>query len=335
MLYSFKSPNIAVACICASAWVGALSACGGDSASSESQTTSTGAAAANASVTAAATTTTTSTISTGNVLCSLNYSGANPTYTDLLSTYSWSCNSGARMLTADGVPDHSVGTFPNVNNPSPLSAQTVSASLTLAPSATAVTGLFGSAIGYALNGVKFDPSTNGNCSDSGECTLNGNDGPWEMEVLGQTSFNFGVDSNNAHVQPGGAYHYHGMPTGILAKLGKGQAMTLVGWAADGFPVYARYGYTNPNDAASAIKVITGSYQIKSTADANRPSVSLYPMGTFTQDYEYVSGAGDLDQCNGRTGVTPEFPNGIYHYYITDTFPYIQRCVMGAPASLGI
>ena len=58
------------------------------------------------------------------------------------------------------------------------------------------------------------------------------------------------------------------------------------------------------------------------------------MGTFTQDFEYVAGLGDLDECNGRFGVTPEFPNGIYHYYITDAFPYIQRCVKGTAASTG-
>ena len=54
------------------------------------------------------------------------------------------------------------------------------------------------------------------------------------------------------------------------------------------------------------------------------------MGTFTQDYEYVAGSGsDLDECNGRNGVTPEFPEGIYHYYATNSFPFLQRCVKGA------
>jgi hypothetical protein len=52
------------------------------------------------------------------------------------------------------------------------------------------------------------------------------------------------------------------------------------------------------------------------------------MGTFLQDYEYVAGSGDLDECNGRTGVTPEFPKGIYHYMVTDTWPYVHRCVKG-------
>ena len=114
----------------------------------------------------------------------------------------------------------------------------------------------------------------------------------------------------------------------MLKLGKGTAMTLVGYAMDGFPVYARYGYSTATNAKSAIKTMTSSYRIKPSADAGRPSTASYPLGAFTQDYEYVAGLGDLDECNGRTGATPEFPNGIYHYYITDGFPFIQRCVKG-------
>ena len=44
------------------------------------------------------------------------------------------------------------------------------------------------------------------------------------------------------------------------------------------------------------------------------------MGAFTQDFEYEEGYGDLDECNGRVGVTPEFPEGIYYYVVTDAFP---------------
>jgi hypothetical protein len=76
----------------------------------------------------------------------------------------------------------------------------------------------------------------------------------------------------------------------------------------------------------------GSYRVKTTPDSGRPATSLFAMGHFQQDWEYVSGLGDLDECNGRTGVTPEFPSGIYHYYITKTYPFIQRCVKGSPAS---
>ncbi len=153
-------------------------------------------------------------------------------------------------------------------------------------------------------------------------------GAWNIEAL-NSGFSFGTDTNNAHVQPGGAYHYHGMPEGFINLLGKGQAMTLIGWAADGFPIYARYGYSVASSASSALKVMKGSYQLKAAVPSNRPATSLYKLGTFQQDYEYVAGSGDLDECNGRTGVTPEFPSGIYHYYATDTYPFLQRCVKGA------
>ena len=106
-------------------------------------------------------------------------------------------------------------------------------------------------------------------------------------------------------------------------------MTLIGWAADGFPIYARYGYSSATEITSALKTVKSSYQLKKVPDSNRPSTTLFAMGAFTQDYEFVAGSGDLDECNGRTGVTPEFPKGTYHYFATDTFPHLQRCVKGS------
>lgn len=39
-------------------------------------------------------------------------------------------------------------------------------------------------------------------------------------------------------------------------------------------------------------------------------------------------AADLDECNGHDGITPEFPDGIYHYHITEVSPYIMSCYHG-------
>jgi hypothetical protein len=249
------------------------------------------------------------------------------------STVKWTCTATTRSVAGNGLPDHDVGTFPNANCPNTISAQSVSATMTLAPTQAATATVAGvGGVGYAFNGVKFDPATAGTCSDTGggtTCSLIGNTGNWHIEALGQSSFNFGVDSNNAHVQPGGAYHYHGMPEAVLAKLAGGATKpTLVGYALDGFPVYARYGYATPSDASSAVRPMKGSYRLKAAAVSGRPSTATYPMGAFTEDYEYVAGSGDLDECNGRTGVTPEFPAGTYHYYVTDTYPFIQRCLKG-------
>jgi len=302
----------------------ALTACGGGD-SDVSTTTTT------ASTTTESTTTTSG---TAGVLCdyssSVPYTSATLTTT---ATATWSCTSTLRSITANGLPDHAIGTFPNTDNPNTIAAQTISASMSVTPTATSVVTPRVGAMdkpGIALNGIVFDPGTAGTCNNTGTCQQGGQAvGSWSLEALGQTAFKWGTDTNNAHVQPNGLYHYHGIPEGLVTKRSNGnKVMTLIGWAADGFPIYARYGYTTATDANSALKVLASSYRTKAAPDANRPATSLYAMGTFTQDYEYVAGAGDLDECNGRTGVTPEFPKGTYHYYATDTFPHLQRCVKG-------
>jgi hypothetical protein len=186
---------------------------------------------------------------------------------------------------------------------------------------------------YALNSVKFDPGTAGTCPSAmtatSQCNLAMGSDPWRVEALGQTTFNFGADTNNAHVQPTGEYHYHGMPEGLLTNAGATDAspkMVLVGWASDGFPVYARYCYSNAMDATSALKRCTGSYVLDTVADSGRPSVTLVPLGAFVSDWTYTAGSGDLDLCNSRFGVTPEFPAGITYYMATDSYPYMSRCV---------
>lgn len=271
---------------------------------------------------------------TDGILCSYVDSTANEQASlKITSTSAWTCADGSRALIANGIPDHEVGQFPNPYNPNTISEQSVSASYTLTPIETEVARTMGGrsgVVGYVLNGVKIDANTAGTCNDTGDaCSLAGGTGAWSIEALGQTHFNFGDDENHAHVQPGGSYHYHGIPEGFVAKLSGGNpAMNLIGWAADGFPIYARYGYSEATDSTSGIKVMKGSYGFVKDIDSSRPSTDLYALGTFGQDWEFVEGSGDLDRCNGRWGVTPEFPLGIYHYFATDTYPYLQRCIKG-------
>lgn len=272
-------------------------------------------ASSNVSVTPSATASTL----TGQVYCPHSASVLN-TGLNLTSTVSITCSSTQRTMSGNGVPDHTTGTFPNANNPTAIKAVTVNFRASLNPAISNSSGTsVAHVIGYANNGIKFDPAT----AESYQ-----NAGVWNIEALGQTYMALGTDSSNAHVQPDGAYHYHGMPEGYITRLAKGTAMTLVGFAMDGFPIYARYGYATATDASSTLRTMTSSYRLKTTPSSGRPSTTSVPMGTFTQDYEYVADLGDLDECNGRTGVTPEFPSGIYHYYITDSYPYIQRCIKG-------
>lgn len=270
------------------------------------------------------------TFSTDGVLCSYSTNVFNNDESvNAQSTSFWGCNGTQRSLVANGIPDHVVGTFPSAANPYTISVQTVALSYPLTAAIVSATGVSAPIPGHALNGIRFEAVSGGTCDSAGtNCSLTGGTGSWLIEVLGQTSFNFGTDENNGHVGPTGAYHYHGVPERLLSNLGGGQQMRLVGWAADGFPIYARFGYSVAGNPTSPEKVLTGSYQLKAAPDGGRPVTSLYPMGTFTQDYQYVAGSGDLDECNGRVGVTPEFPNGIYYYVITDSYPYVPRCLKG-------
>ena len=226
-----------------------------------------------------------------------------------------------RVIKANGIPDHAPGRFPNRGNPNRISAQNHTFRVTTKPQAAARTAdANGAFFGVALNGVPFE---------AGTAEFWNRD--WKYEAIGG-SLNLGLDENLAHVQPTGAYHYHGLPTGLIAKLGgDGKKMLLLGWAADGFPIYSNYGHSDAKDAKSALKKVRSSYQLKK---GNRPGQPNGPGGkydgAFTEDYEFVNDSGDLDECNGRFGVTPEFPEGIYHYVITEEFPFYSRLWRGAP-----
>jgi len=266
---------------------------------------------------------------TGTLLCPYSHSVANA-FLGLTATVSYTCTATQRTMTGNQVPDHTPGIFPNAGNPHAIAAQSGPPfKTTLTPAIVAVTNVSIGTVGYAKNGLKFDPATAEVCPGKSYCP-SGMTGTWNVEALGQTLFSAGVDNSNAHVQPNGAYHYHGMPTGYMNYLGNndGSRMIFVGLALDGFPVYAKWGYAVATDTLSGIREIVSSYRKKATLPAGRIDTLTVAYGTFTQDWEYVAGLGDLDECNGRFGKTPEFPSGIYHYFITNGYPYIQRCYKG-------
>src|SRR5262249_46592234 len=144
----------------------------------------------------------------------------------------------------------------------------------------------GAWFGVALNGIPFEPGT-------GEFW----NGQPQYNYEARSGFiNLGLDDNNAHVQPTGAYHYHGLPTGLMERLGGDQnKMLLVGYAADGFPIYTSRGYIIANDQRSGLKQMHSSYQLKKGERSGGPGGKY--DGRFTSDYEYVKGSGDLDECN--------------------------------------
>ncbi|HYG78281.1 MAG TPA: YHYH protein [Planctomycetota bacterium] len=228
-----------------------------------------------------------------------------------------------RVIKSNGLPDHVPGVFPNRGNPGTISAQDWNFRMPLKPQISErLRPSQHASFGVAINGVPFEPGT---------AEFWNGDPQWKYEAM-SGAIDLGLDQSHAHVQPGGLYHYHGLPTGIVERLGgDGKKMLLVGYAADGFPIYTSFGHADPMNAKSALRKMKPSWQLKK---GERPSPPDGPGrkydGTYTQDYEYVKGSGDLDECNGRIGVTPEYPDGIYHYYITDTFPVLGRYWRGTP-----
>ena len=150
---------------------------------------------------------------------------------------------------------------------------------------------------------------------------------------------------------------------------------IVAWTRDGFPVYGPYGYAEANNASSGIRRMISGYikrdgtsgttDLNSTgrttlpswaataqdrsatlaASAQGPAVSTtYVLGHYLEDYDYLGDLGqtqgtdfDLDLYNGRTCVSPEFPDGTYAYFLsvetdgTPKFPYIiGRYFNGSP-----
>lgn len=229
---------------------------------------------------------------------------------------------GYRYIEADGLPNHATGQFPNRGNPNTIRAQRYSFRVPAEPQpAERVTPRTLGPFGIAVNGVPFDPGAN-------EFWRNDRNSRWQYEAM-SGKIDLGLDANRAHVQPTGAYHYHGLPTGLIDKLGGDKSgMLLIGYAADGFPIYSPQAYSDAKESTSALKRLRSSYRLKSGQRPGGPGGKY--DGTFVQDYEYVAGAGDLDECNGRTGVTPEYPQGTYYYAITDEYPFIPRCLRGKP-----
>jgi hypothetical protein len=229
-----------------------------------------------------------------------------------------------RSIHANGLPDHATGAFPNPNNPNRIGAQSYAFDLPLlgtraaAPTALVLPQPFG----IAINGVLFDPL-------AAEWYRGDRDSGWTIEAIRPTGTILGLDQNNAHVQPSGAYHYHGLPTGVVTDHGGSAHGPLVGWAGDGFPIYAGAGYRDPQDPTSPVATMQPSYRLRTGSRASGPGGTF--DGTYTEDYEYVEGYGDLDAANGRTAVTPEYPGGTYHYVLTTGFPYVPRLFTGVLA----
>lgn len=231
-----------------------------------------------------------------------------------------STNAGKCQLQSNGVPNHDFNdgqqSFPNN-----LSEQAYNYQITTSPvfASTNTALAIGNDNGLMLNGVKIDLLAAACFAVGDEKTGCGDmSQPWRFDPMFAAN-GFRVDSHNAHVQPNGSYHYHGTPNALFAG-DTAVESPVVGFAADGFPIFGSW-----FDDDGTVRKALSSYRLKAGA---RQAIAGYATpsggydGTFRDDYEYIEGLGDLDECNGMQ------ISGVYGYFVIDAYPYIMGCLKG-------
>ena len=230
---------------------------------------------------------------------------------------------GKCLFQTNAIPNHNFNdglqTFVN-NVTTQVDQYSITTTPTKAVQVTELTLALDNAI--FLNGVKLDLLAAA-CYGVGNGKIGCNDiaTPWRYDPM-YADNGFGTDSHNAHPQPDGTYHYHGNPMALFHSDSAIES-PVIGFAADGFPIFGSYF----NDSGT-IRKATSSYRLKTGA---REAISgSNPGGIFDgayrDDYQFVEGEGDLDQCNGMT------VDGVYGYYITTSYPWVLGCFSGTPDS---
>ena len=166
-------------------------------------------------------------------------------------------------------------------------------------------------------------------------------------------FNQNDSSNNAEFllisETNDGWHSTGNPTSI------GQTSFLytlgVQYFINGSEVSTFAEYTSAFNAATTREIrftvpVTAPNTLYvfayTTSGAGLRTVQVgYVLGDLVQDYIYDSSVGTLDEYNGKFGVTPEYPNGTYAYYMTEdssgnpVYPYaIGPKMYGVPLAEG-
>ena len=204
------------------------------------------------------------------------------------SSFSYSVSGSTMTVSGNDIPIHPVGTFPIANtdpmhpydgNPNTiLSTQTISWSIPANPSVASTPRCTSGTVGFLVTGARLF-----NASDA----ENRDAGAWE-----------GQDSCIGHPNSSGAYHYHTataqtcLPTGAQDVVG--QHSPVIGYAADGFPIYGNLGEDG------------------------------VPLSDA--DLDECHGHTHAITFNGQTVV-------MYHYHATHAFPYTVGCFRGTPVHI--
>lgn len=206
-----------------------------------------------------------------------------------VSPYNFTYSESGGTLTASGndFPSHPVGTYPigasdpmkaYDGNPNHVYSNTFSYSLPGNPTVNSTPTCTQGTIGFLVTGAKLFNAADAGMRDAAA---------WE-----------GQDVCHGHPDAGNAYHYHNVPITDQASClptsaqdVSGEHSPVVGYAADGFPIYGNLGENG------------------------------VPLSNA--DLDICHGHTHAITFNGKTVV-------MYHYHATHAYPYTVGCYRGTP-----
>ena len=232
-------------------------------------------------------------------------------------------------VSSSGIPSYTIG--PWAMNPNLASNQNWTFKIARYPVADPTPATAGNGqIGVLKNGVVlFNP---------GDAMSYNNQNIWHRVAQYFEAVSF--DTSGGHPAPGGVYHYH-INMKKLYTPNASEHSPILGYMFDGFPLYGPYAYSNTNGTGGIRRMKSGYKKRNITTRTTLPNgtvlppnqygpavSSSYPLGCFIEDYELSASGTDLDSHNGRFSITPDYPSGIYAYFIAldslsnPEFPYI-------------
>lgn len=240
-----------------------------------------------------------------------------------------SATDDACIILSNSIPNHDVGGESDRNFATPMAqigtAFTISRNPQVSGSSSELTHqrfdaiLLNGVVVHILSAGCYNPD--GRRADRQGNVLVGcaHDDPWLIDPMSPLA-PFAEDEHHGHTQPDGRYHYHGNPMALFDSTPGANGSPLIGFAADGFPIYGSYF----RDQSGSVRKAKSGYSLRSGTrpDGNDNPGGAYD-GLYRADYEYTGG-GDLDACNGMT------VSGTYAYYVTDAYPWVIACLTGTP-----
>ena len=202
-------------------------------------------------------------------------------------------SSEQKCIISDGVPNHKIGQFPTKGNPNKFKKQNLRFCFPKKPVKRPTLRYIVSTVGVTLTGIPIRPGTAAwyDSSSPKKHSQNQSSG-LNLEAIRPFEKIFGIDDYNGHLDFKGLYHYHKPNPSLLSN-----GQSLIGYAADGFEIL----YI-PGKFKTSWRLKKGNRKIEPFGKYD---------GSFKEDYVFIEGSGDLDECNGR------FYKGTFKYFATN------------------